>query len=296
MPDTARLRQMFEIGMHHLSPVSTTIMSGDGFEIEHLVFKTAGGESVRAFLTRPVGAVGALPAILLIHAHGNRYHIGASELIEGRPALQSPPGPVFAAQGYISLCIDLPCFGERQGQSESAATKAALWHGRSLAGQMLGELTSALDWLAARPDVDAARIGCFGISMGATLGYWLAAVDERIAAVAHECCFADFARLIGSGAHVLHGIYLTIPGLLEIAGNGEIAGMIAPRPQLVCIGDLDPLTPKDAADAALAQLRAAYAASGAANSLMEIRETDSGHVETPAMRAAVLAFFKQHLG
>ncbi len=40
--------------------------------------------------------------------------------------------------------------------------------------------------------------------------------------------------------HDLHGIYLTIPGLLEVAGNGEIAGLIAPRPQLICIGDRDP--------------------------------------------------------
>ena len=108
---------------------------------------------------------------------------------------------------------------------------------------MLGELSSAFDWLSARSDVDSARIGVFGLSMGATFGYWLGAAETRIAAVMQLCCFADFAELLRSGAHDLHGIYLTVPGLLDLAGNGEIAGLVAPRPQLICIGDLDPLTP-----------------------------------------------------
>ena len=80
------------------------------------------------------------------------------------------------------LAIDLPCFGARATLRESAAAKAALWRGGSLAGQMLGELASALDWLAARSAPMPARIGVFGLSMGATLGYWLAAVEPRVAA------------------------------------------------------------------------------------------------------------------
>jgi dienelactone hydrolase len=233
--------------------------------------------------------------LLYIHAHGDRYDIGARELLDGRPALQSPLGLVLARLGFVTLAIDLPGFGSRATASESALAKARLWRGRSLAGQMLGELSSALGWLAARPDVDARRIGTFGISMGATLGYWLAAEDARLACLAQLCCFADFDRLIDSGAHDLHGIYLTVPGLLEVASNGEIAGLIAPRPQLICIGDRDPLTPPAAVDPALASVRAAYAEAGAAENLTVLRQADVGHQESPEMRAAVLAFFQRHL-
>ena len=88
-------------------------------------------------------------------------------------------GPVLPEAGYVTLAIDMPCFGERARPAKRAA-KARLWHGSSLAGQMLGELSSALDYLAARPDVDADSIGVFGISMGATFGYWLAAVEPRL--------------------------------------------------------------------------------------------------------------------
>ena len=88
--------------------------------------------------------------------------------------------------------------------------------------------------------------------MGATLGYWLAAVEPRVAAVAHLCCFADFGPLIEAGRMTGTGIYLTVPGLLDVASNGEIAGLIAPRPQFVGLGDADALTPPAAVEPALA--------------------------------------------
>lgn len=288
-----RLARVFEHDDHPLAFEHADSAVSDGFAIEHLAFRAGNGLPVRGILTRPLDDVTQKPGILYIHAHGNRHAIGADELLEGRPALQGALGPVFARAGYVTLCIDLPCFGRRAGESESAAAKAAHWHGRALAGRMLGELASALTHLAGRADVDARRIGAFGISMGATLGYWLAAIDRRIACVAQLCCYADFAALIDTGAHDLHGPYLTVPGLLGIAGNGTIAGLVAPRPQLIAIGDRDPLTPPGAVDRALMQTRAAYAA--CPGHLAVHREPRAGHEETAAMRRAMLAFFARHL-
>jgi dienelactone hydrolase len=289
-----RLRAAFELGNHPLGLVSRQVSEADGYAIERLAFVTADGEAVRGELTRPVSADRSA-ALLYIHAHGARYDIGADELLNGRPALLGPLGPEFARLGFVTLMIEMPAFGGRAVPNESARTKACLWRGRSLAGQMVAEQQSAFRWLAARDDVIAERIGVFGLSMGATLGYWLAAVEPRVACVAHLCCYADFETLIDSGAHDLHGIYLTIPGLLGIASNGVIAGMIAPRPQLIALGDRDPLTPPAAVDCALAETRDAYARAGAADRLTVLREAETGHVETPAMRAAVFGFLERYL-
>lgn len=247
------------------------------------------GTKVRGFLTRPVGK-GPFPAVLYCHAHGNRYEMGANELVDGRPSLSAPFGPELAKAGYAALAIDMPTFGERQTPGESAVSKELLWHGRTLMGEMLSDHLAAFDWLRGREDVDPAGIVALGLSMGATHAFFLGALEPRLAAVVHLCAFADWATLVEIGAHDLHGHYMTIPGLLAKTSVGQIAGMVAPRPQLVCVGERDPLTPPIAIDRALAETRAAYSAKGAADRLVVLRSPETGHVETPAMRAAVMAF------
>lgn len=253
------------------------------------------GEPIPATFIRPPGP-GPFPAVLYIHAHGGVYEIGRSELLDGRPMLASGAyAAPLLAQGLAVLAIDLPCFGERRHWTESALAKRLLWQGDTLFGVMLRELAAALDHLMARPDIDASRIAAMGGSMGATLAWWLAALDERVRAVVDICCLADLMTLIEGGGHDRHGIYMTVPGLLPEHPTASIAARIAPRPHLVCIGALDPLTPPLAVERVLVPLRAAYTAQGADSALEVLIEPASGHVETPAMRRTVLAFLAAQL-
>jgi len=222
-----------------------------------------GGAAIPGLYLCPAGP-GPHPAVVYCHAHGGRFETGAAELTGGRPALQGPYGPALAGLGIASLAIDLAPFGARQGEGpEAALAKACLWEGRPLMGRMLAELHGAFGWLAARPEIDAARIGTLGLSMGGTHAYWLAALEPRVAACAQLCVLADIAPLIASGAHDLHGPYMTVPGLLAEGDMGDVAALVAPRPQLVALGGTDPLTPREARDPALARLRAGYGEGGA---------------------------------
>lgn len=268
----------------------------DGFREEDLILSTGGGE-IPASRLRPEGP-GPHPAILYCHAHGNAWHVGRQELMKGRPALAPGPyGPALAAAGFVVLCLDMPGHGARTAEGgEGASAKAALWRGGTLMGRMLGDLACGLDVLCADPGIDAARIGALGLSMGATHAYWLAALDERVAAVAHLCALADIGSLIATGAHDLHGAYMTVPGLLTEGDMGDVAALIAPRPQLVAAGRRDPLTPPAALNPALARLRAAYADAGAETRLRVCIEEESGHAETPRIRAEVLGFLAAALG
>ena len=289
----AQLRQLLQTSAPEFRVREVAALPVRDFRAERITFETSDGATIRGILVGPGASSDPGPAILYAHAHGAAYQIGANELLEGRPALMSPLGPILAAAGYVVLCIDMPTFGERQAPGEPALSKARLWYDGSLFGQMLSEQGAALAYLAGRPDVDPRRIGAFGISMGATLSYWLAAIDECIAAVAHLCCYADLATLVETGAHDLHGIYMTVPGLLGATSTGEIAGLVAPRPQFIAVGETDPLTPPVAIDRALVETRAAY---GGGDALQVLRQAGIGHKETPEMRAAVFDFFKRTLG
>jgi dienelactone hydrolase len=271
-------------------------ISMPGLRCLRLTLERADGTGLRGFLTGPPGKWQSLPAVLYCHAHGNRYGIGATELLEGRPALRPEPyGAALAKRGIAALAIDLPCFGERATEPESQAAKRHLWQGTTLFGEMLADLAGAITLVEAWPGLDGRRIGAFGLSMGATLAFWLAALDARITCLAHLCCFADLAELVRQNGHDHHGIYMMVPGLLAHWRTGEIAGLCAPRPQFAAMGATDPLTPPAAMAIALADVEKAYARAGHAHDFTALVDPDGGHQETAAMRQRVLQFFAARL-
>jgi dienelactone hydrolase len=290
-----KLASLLSFRERAIALVSTEIGTRDGYVFERLELEVEGAGRVRAFLTRPDRAGGPCPAILYAHSHGGRHEIGASELMDGRSYLLSPFGPLLARAGYITLCMDMPTFGDRDELEESAAATAHIWYGTTLMGQMLSEEAAALTYLTSRVDVDPRRIGAFGISLGSTLSYWHAALDTRIRAVAHLCCYADYATLVELGAHDNHGIYLLVPGMLRHTSTGEIAGMVAPRPQLICLGEDDELTPPLSIERALAVTRPMYEAAGTPDALEVYLQAGVDHRETPEMHERVMAFFEREL-
>ena len=269
----------------------------DGVEGEALMIHCGQRRVPAARLLPPGNASGTGSAVLYCHAHGNRYDIGKAELLDGRPALQDPPlGLWLARQGHVVLCADMPGFGERQAEGpETALAKAALWNGRTLCGAMMADTALAHRALLAMDRVDSGRIATVGFSMGATLAYWYAALEPSIAAAAHMCAFANIAPLIETGAHDLHGIYMTVPGLLREHDMADVAALVAPRPQFAASGLKDPLTPPDALYPALDRLRETYAALDAAGKLWIETNCETAHAETPAMRERLGAFLAEAL-
>jgi dienelactone hydrolase len=234
--------------------------------------------------------------VLYCHAQRNRFEIGKDELLQGRPALQSPPyGAVLAAQGWAALAIDHAGFGERGQPSERALVKRALWQGETLWGWRLHDTLAALDWLRAQPGFEALPVVTLGLSMGSTMALWAAALDERIAGCVELCCAAEYDALLASGGFDGHGEYVFVPGLLREFTLAEIAALIAPRPHLSCAGALDPLTPPAGLASLDSQLREAYAVLGAASQWRQHVEP-VGHTETPAMRAQALAWLDRLAG
>lgn len=260
----------------------------DGHPMEEIVLNGPSGRIPATFL-RP-DRPGRHPAVLYCHAHGGDHRLGRRELLQGSRFLQSPGyGPALAAAGFAVLCIDLPGFGERRGEGEeNALAKALFWEGKSLFGAMLNDLAAALGYLANRQEVQPRQIYTMGLSMGAAHAFWLAALEPGVAGCVHMCMLADIGPLIAAGRHARHGFYLTVPGLLKLAEMGDVAALIAPRPQLICHGGRDPLTPETAREAALDRVRAAYAADP--DALTCAIDPAADHGESAPMRVAVLDF------
>jgi len=138
----------------------------DGVEVHDLTYASPMGGRVPAYLLVPPGT-GRRAGLLFMHwGQGNRSEF----LAEGVAA---------ARAGAICLLIDAPYHrDEFQGPTGFANPAGE----RALFVQLVTDLRRGLDLLVARPDVDAARLGYVGHSLGATWGGALVGVDHRLRA------------------------------------------------------------------------------------------------------------------
>jgi len=271
---------------------------GPGYVLEHLELELNGLEPAPALLLVPAKRRDPAPGLLYIHAHGGNYDLGKEELLVGRDVLK-PYAPVCAERGLVALAIDSWCFSGRKRKPDGArgehdAFKFMLWRGQVLWGMMLFDEFQAVTYLMSRPEVDPKRIGVFGLSMGSTKAWWLAAVDPRVALCANLCCLTDYEELVTIDNLAGHGVYYYVPGLLKHFQAHEICELIVPRPHLSLNGRRDLLTPPAGVERIRDHLLPLYREYGR-ESDCRIELEDCAHEETPTMRATVREWFDRHL-
>lgn len=273
------------------------------FTLETVQFDNGAGEIVTGllFVPKKASAQSKAPAILYCHWHGGQYDIGKNELL-GTNAVPVAAGPALAEAGYVVLGIDAPCFGGRNGQGpdgpqqkggagEMSAAKYHLWAGRTLWGMMLRDDLTALDYLCARPEVDAGRVGVTGISMGSTRSWWLMALDDRPRAAVCVGCMTRYEELIRAGMLKAHGIYYFVPRMLQHFDTEAVIALGAPRPMLFMTGDQDGGSPVEGVRHLGDIVGRVYALhGGAAERFENTIYPGVGHVYLPEMWRKTLAW------
>ena len=274
-----------------------------GYALEKVSISNGVDGEVTALLLVPERRKGPVPAILWLHSSTPDK---TQLLITGTNGGAEPLGEAFVHAGYAVLAPDSYWHGDRAGTGPSGAAgadraeqedlfKLNLWLGRTLWGMFVRDDQVALDYLCSRPEVDASRIGATGMSMGSTRAWWLAAVDERVAAVVAVACLTRYQDLIAHGELRQHGVYYFVSGLLRHCDSEGVLALIAPRPLLALTGELDAGSPADGVRALERAVGATYQALGAGDRFRSVLYPDVGHDYTPAMRAEMLAWFGRWL-
>ena len=282
-------------------PITAELVSTEshpGFTLERLKLDLNGIEPVPALLLLPEKRQAKAPGLVYIHAHGGTYEVGKEELLKGREVLPAY-APVCAEKGIVTLAIDSWCFSDRKHaadgrQGEHDAFKEMLWRGRVLWGMMMYDEVQAVSYLASRAEVDPRRIGAFGLSMGSTKAWWLAALDERVKLCVDLCCLTDYEELIKIDNLKGHGFYYFVPRLLKHFQAHDVNELIVPRPHLSLNGRNDRLTPPAGVERIRDHLLPLYRRYGRERDC-RIELFDCGHEETPEMRKLVGEWFDRHL-
>jgi hypothetical protein len=270
----------------------------DGYTVEHLELDLNGIEAVPARLLIPDKRKPKAPGLIYIHAHGGTYKLGKEELFTGRAVLPAY-APVCAEKGIVALTIDSWCFSGRRhledgNRGEHDTFKLMLWSGQTLWGMMMFDELQALNYLVTRPEVDASRIGAFGLSMGSTKAWWLAALDPRVKVCIELCCLTDYEYLINTNNLAGHGMYYFVPSLLKHFQTHEVNELIVPRAHLSLNGRRDDLTPPEGVERIRDYLLPLYRKFGREQDCA-INLYDCDHKEIPEMRKLVLEWFDKYL-
>ena len=191
-----RVRKSFQLPEHSGEPAAriTGRLRGNGFTVEKLLYESRPGLLVSANYYLPEKISGRHPAVLFLCGHsgtgkaGDTYQMAAQAL---------------ALCGFAVLIPDPVGQGERgqfHGIPGAEALSRNCTHEHNMYGKQLlltGEFfgtwrvfdaVRALDWLLARPEVDATRVGVTGNSGGGTLTTYVNALDDRIT-MAAPCCY-----------------------------------------------------------------------------------------------------------
>jgi dienelactone hydrolase len=170
--------------------VWSTFSPVPGVLADRVTYSTADGMLVPAVVYRPDPKVtrykGKLPGLVVVNGHGSDKF--------GWYAFYS--GLMFAKAGAVVVTYDPIGEGERNAERRSMQNPsphdadinppAPLPHedwGQHLAGLMQVDLMQAVSYLDAQPEVDPARIGVLGYSMGSFVAGITGAIDPRIHAV-----------------------------------------------------------------------------------------------------------------
>jgi len=258
-----------------LKPAIIETRTFPGYRREKIVFDAAPGVTVLAYLLIPLNATKPLPAVICIPGHGRGVDdiVGIDE--EGRDRTGKPGYEHdFAIQvveaGLASVAIEPMGFGCRRDSlnaKKGLAQKAcepvaggALLVGQTLIGWRVRDVVRTIDYLATRPELDANRVGCMGISGGGTNTLFAAALEPRIRVAMVSGYLNTFRDSIGSLAHCIDNY---IPGILNWAEMYDIAGLIAPRPLFVESGEKDNIFPVEASVESFKRVQEIYRVFGA---------------------------------
>jgi dienelactone hydrolase len=286
-----------------LRAVSLGSRTFPGYRREKIVFDSRRGVSVLAYLLLPAAAATPMPVVICIPGHGRGVDdiVGIDEHGRERTdkaGYQHDFAIQVAEAGMAAIAIEPLGFGcrrdpanARQGLSRKACEPAAggaLLVGETMVAWRVWDVMRTLDYVATRPELDASRVGCMGISGGGTITLFASALDSRIRAAMVSGYLNTFRDSVGSLAHCIDNY---IPGILNWAEMHDVAGLIAPRPLFVESGEKDNIFPIASSIESFERVRDIYGVFGAGDRVAH--ETFPGEHSFWGKRG--IPFLAQHL-
>ncbi len=256
-----------------------------GCRYENWLFESHPGWEVNATLFLPADRPPPyLPVVVSVGHSGKQF------------ASYQRPCQYFARAGLAALVFDPPGMaGEKQpGNDHFCDGVRCHLTGDTSSRYFVGDALRAMDFLGARPDIEARHgFTLTGVSGGGNTSVFAALLDERATLIAPSCCLTRQGRL------VLDLCYSSCPETLmpgrfrDGLDDGDLLRALAPRPVLLMAGEDDEVF-RLADTAEIARETAAhYAAAGVAGNFEFFADT-GGHAYSLRQARRLVEFIHRH--
>ncbi len=284
-----------------LRPKVRETIRKDGYRIESVTYEAEPNDLIPAYLLIPDGvdASHPAPAVAVWHQHNGAWHLGKVEPagLAGMPMHHT--GVALVKEGYVVLCPDALCFGERQnatlkgGDYERFEFLRYVVAGKCMAWKNILDMRRAVDYICSRPEVQKDHIGCYGHSMGSTYTSLIGPWEPRLKCLVGNCCLPTYKAI--HRTHILHCFPNFIPGFHQYGDTPDIAALIAPRALHLNFGETDGGSPIREVREGILTIARAYKSAGASDKFSSFIEEGAGHVLSDRMWKLARDWFQRHL-
>jgi dienelactone hydrolase len=306
----------------------------DGFVLERVAFNTTPWIRVNGYFLLPTGVTYPVPGLVVFHPWGGPMLFGKDRVVNsGRdhPVLVEHRHRVFgdrflaeefAGRGYAVIAIDAHHFGERapRGLGDipetydpyeltigeyvelDKAVRAQLylgvrqlnWAGTTWMGLYYWDDSRCVDYMCSRPEVDSARLGCTGLSVGGWRTNFLAALDPRVKASVSVgwMTTGDYQQVYNVAGAI--GTFCLLPGVWDRLDVPDLTIMAAPGASMVVSGTEDPLFPLEGQQEAARQIRLGYEWAGCPGQFYS-NTPPKAHCYDADIQRDAFAWFDRHL-
>ena len=324
----------YDPGALDLQPEVLAREKRDGFVLECVAFNTTPWIRVNGFLLLPTEVDYPVPGLVVFHAWGGPMLFGKERIVDtGRdhPTLSEHRNKVysgnflaeeFARRGYAVIVIDAHHFGVRapcglngipaeHDPFELSVEEYAVldelvreqlylgvrqlnWAGTTWMGLNYWDDSRCVDYLLSRPEVDAERIGCTGLSGGGWRTNVLAALDRRVKASVSVgwMTTGDYQQVYNISGAI--GTFCQLPGVWDRLDVPDLIIMAASNASMVVSGRQDMLFPPEGQQDAARQIQQGYEWAGCLDSFKHF-DPDKPHCYDADVQREAFSWFDRHL-